>query len=135
VLFRVWDIFLVDGADVLFRVALAILTLCEEELLKCQSMPSLYIALKSLPTRMWQADKLIQVRPHMIDRLPPLTSSTDRGRVQEQCASCRPSEKTQLSSSRAEESFGLIYDCCNWHVDHSYNIADIDMQYDILSWN
>jgi small G protein signaling modulator 3 len=61
VLFRVWDIFLVDGADVLFRVAIAILSICEKELLECNSMPALYIALKSLPTRIWQADKLIQV--------------------------------------------------------------------------
>lgn len=51
-----------DGADVLFRVALAILTMCEEELLLCSSMPSVYIALKSLPTRIWQVEKLIQVQ-------------------------------------------------------------------------
>ncbi len=60
-LFRVWDIFFVDGLDVLFRVALAILHLSESELLDCTSVSSVYIALESLPTRQWQADKLIQV--------------------------------------------------------------------------
>jgi small G protein signaling modulator 3 len=63
----VWDIFLVDGADVLFRVALAILSISEQELLSCQSMPGLYMALKSLPTRIWQSDRLIQVIIHTTD--------------------------------------------------------------------
>ncbi|KAF7375613.1 GTPase activating rab protein [Mycena sanguinolenta] len=63
-LFRVWDVFLVDsyGLDVLFRVALAILRSNELELLRCESIPAVYVALENLPTRMWQADKLLQVR-------------------------------------------------------------------------
>ncbi|KAM6503951.1 hypothetical protein JOM56_000894 [Amanita muscaria] len=36
-LFRVWDIFVVDGLDVLFRVAFAILGRNEQELLRCES--------------------------------------------------------------------------------------------------
>ncbi|KAJ3911896.1 GTPase activating rab protein [Lentinula edodes] len=59
-LFRVWDVFLVDGLDVLFRVALAILRSNESELLACQSIPAVYVALENLPTRMWEADKLLQ---------------------------------------------------------------------------
>ncbi|KAJ4472028.1 GTPase activating rab protein [Lentinula aciculospora] len=59
-LFRVWDVFLVDGLDVLFRVALAILRSNEIELLGCQSIPAVYVALENLPTRMWEADKLLQ---------------------------------------------------------------------------
>ncbi|KAE9401502.1 TBC-domain-containing protein [Gymnopus androsaceus JB14] len=59
-LFRVWDVFLVDGLDVLFRVALAILRNNEAELLGCQSIPAVYVALENLPTRMWEADKLLQ---------------------------------------------------------------------------
>ncbi|KAJ6615893.1 hypothetical protein B0H10DRAFT_2039447, partial [Mycena sp. CBHHK59/15] len=59
-LFRVWDVFLVDGLDVLFRVALAILRSNEAELLHCESIPAVYVALENLPTRMWQADKLLQ---------------------------------------------------------------------------
>lgn len=53
---------MVDGLDVLFRIALAILQENEMELLECQSISAVYIALESLPTRMWQADRLLQVR-------------------------------------------------------------------------
>ncbi|KAJ7239392.1 rab-GTPase-TBC domain-containing protein [Mycena haematopus] len=60
-LFRVWDVFLVDGLDVLFRIALAILRSNEAELLRCESIPAVYVALENLPTRMWQADKLLQL--------------------------------------------------------------------------
>lgn len=61
-LFRVWDVFLVDGLDVLFRLAFGILRKNEQELLACESIPAVYVALESLPTRMWEADKLLQVR-------------------------------------------------------------------------
>ncbi|KAF9262424.1 TBC-domain-containing protein [Marasmius fiardii PR-910] len=60
-LFRVWDVFLVDGLDVLFRIALGILRSNEQELLRCQSIPAVYVALENLPTRMWEADKLLQL--------------------------------------------------------------------------
>ncbi|KAI5892609.1 TBC-domain-containing protein [Schizophyllum commune H4-8] len=59
-LFRLWDVFMVNGLDVLFRVALAILKNNEQELLQCESISAVYVALESLPTRMWEADKLIQ---------------------------------------------------------------------------
>ena len=65
-LFRVWDVFLVDGLDVLFRISLGILRNNEAELLRCESIPAVYVALENLPTRMWEADKLIQVRPHLL---------------------------------------------------------------------
>ena len=65
-----WDVFLVDGLDVLFRVALGILRSNEHELLCCESIPSVYVALENLPTRMWEADRLLQVRvalsPHCL---------------------------------------------------------------------
>lgn len=60
-LFRVWDVFLVDGVDFLLRTALFILRMNEQELLACESVPALYVALESLPTRMWLPDKLLQV--------------------------------------------------------------------------
>ncbi|KAH9981699.1 rab-GTPase-TBC domain-containing protein [Russula compacta] len=53
-LFRVWDVLLLDGLDVLFRIALAVLRSHEAELLRCDSIPA-------LPTRMWQPDKLLQL--------------------------------------------------------------------------
>lgn len=52
---------MVDGLDVLFRIALAILKNNEAELLRCESIPAVYVAMESLPTRMWEADKLLQV--------------------------------------------------------------------------
>ncbi|KAF9223253.1 TBC-domain-containing protein [Gyrodon lividus] len=60
-LFRVWDVFLVDGLDVLFRIALGILRSNEQELLQCESISAVYVALENLPTRMWQADRLLQL--------------------------------------------------------------------------
>ncbi|OBZ72144.1 TBC domain-containing protein C4G8.04 [Grifola frondosa] len=59
-LFRVWDVFLLDGVDVLFRIALSILRTNAQELLHCTSIPAVYVALESLPSRMWEADKLLQ---------------------------------------------------------------------------
>jgi hypothetical protein len=50
-----------NGMDVLFRVSLAILKIGEEDLLRCQSLSSVYSVLESLPTRMWDADKLLKV--------------------------------------------------------------------------
>ncbi|CCM04212.1 uncharacterized protein FIBRA_06379 [Fibroporia radiculosa] len=59
-LFRVWDVFLVDGLDVLFRIAASILRMNEQELLHCGSIPAVYVALESLPNRMWETDRLLQ---------------------------------------------------------------------------
>lgn len=56
-----WDVLLLDGLDVLFRVALGVLKCHEAELLRCDSIPAVYVALESLPTRMWQPEKLLQV--------------------------------------------------------------------------
>ncbi|XP_006458949.1 hypothetical protein AGABI2DRAFT_217774 [Agaricus bisporus var. bisporus H97] len=64
-LFRVWDVFLVDGLDVLFRLAFGILRKNEQELLACESIPAVYVALESLPTRMWEADKLLQAEAEL----------------------------------------------------------------------
>ncbi|KAF8896638.1 rab-GTPase-TBC domain-containing protein [Infundibulicybe gibba] len=64
-LFRIWDVFLVDGLDVLFRIALAILRSNEQELLHCESIPAVYVALENLPTRMWEADKLLQLEAEL----------------------------------------------------------------------
>ena len=50
-----------DGLDVLLRIALGILRSNEAELLRCESVPAVYVSLENLPTRMWEADKLLQV--------------------------------------------------------------------------
>ncbi|KAJ6489064.1 rab-GTPase-TBC domain-containing protein [Mycena sanguinolenta] len=77
-LFRVWDVFLVDRFDVLFRVALAILRSNEAELLRCESIPAVYVALENLPTRMWQADKLLQLELE-------LRASVTHADIEERC--------------------------------------------------
>ncbi|PFH48478.1 hypothetical protein AMATHDRAFT_81780 [Amanita thiersii Skay4041] len=64
-LFRVWDLFLIDGLDTLFRVALVILRSNEQELLRCESIAALYVALENLPTRMWEADKIMQLEAEL----------------------------------------------------------------------
>ena len=53
-----------DGLDVLFRIALGILKCNEQELVQCESIPAVYVALENLPTRTWQPDKLLQVCVH-----------------------------------------------------------------------
>ena len=67
---------MVDGIDVLFRVALAILRSNEQELLACESIPAVYVALESLPNRMWKADKLIKVRDLNSKRIHLLTNGS-----------------------------------------------------------
>ncbi|VDB90834.1 unnamed protein product [Peniophora sp. CBMAI 1063] len=64
-LFRAWDVLIVDGFDVLFRLALSILRIGEPELLACASVPAAYVALESLPTRMWEADRLLQMEAEL----------------------------------------------------------------------
>ncbi|KIP11017.1 hypothetical protein PHLGIDRAFT_33581 [Phlebiopsis gigantea 11061_1 CR5-6] len=64
-LFRVWDVFMVDGLDVLFRVALSVLRNNEQELLRCESIPAIYVALESLPNRMWRSDKLLKTETEL----------------------------------------------------------------------
>ena len=64
---------MVDGLDVLFCVALAVLRRNEQELLRCESIPAVYVALESLPNRMWRSDKLMKVRAALFRSLPYLT--------------------------------------------------------------
>ena len=42
-------------------VPMAILRNNEAELMRCESIPAVYVSLENLPTRMWEADKLLQV--------------------------------------------------------------------------
>ncbi|EJD49827.1 TBC-domain-containing protein [Auricularia subglabra TFB-10046 SS5] len=64
-LFRVWDIFMVDGQDVLLRIGIAILRLAEEKLLQCRSISALYTCLESAPSRMWESDKLVKLETEL----------------------------------------------------------------------
>ncbi|KZP00539.1 TBC-domain-containing protein [Calocera viscosa TUFC12733] len=60
-LFRVWDVFFIEGMDALFRIAIAIMQMNEADLLACDSMPSLYTHLENMTARAWQADKLLKM--------------------------------------------------------------------------
>ncbi|ORY35339.1 rab-GTPase-TBC domain-domain-containing protein [Naematelia encephala] len=58
-LFRVWDVFFVEGHDSLFRVALAMLKLNETELCACETISDLFAFVGGMTARLWGADKLI----------------------------------------------------------------------------
>lgn len=61
-LFRVWDVFFVEGHPVLFRVAVAILKLNESELCATESVTELFTFISSMTARLWGADKLIALQ-------------------------------------------------------------------------
>jgi hypothetical protein len=61
-LFRVWDVFFVEGHAVLFRVAIAILKLNEAELCATESVTDLFSFISGMTSRLWGADKLIALQ-------------------------------------------------------------------------
>jgi hypothetical protein len=61
-LFRVWDVFFVEGHAVLFRVAVAVLKLNEAELCATDSVPDLFTFIGGMTARLWSADKLIALQ-------------------------------------------------------------------------
>jgi hypothetical protein len=61
-LLRIWDVLFCDGLVVLFRVALAMLKLHEDDILACDSATSIYVYLRNLPAQLVQADRLLKVR-------------------------------------------------------------------------
>lgn len=61
-LFRVWDVLFVEGHDVLFRVALAVLKLNEAEICGCESVGDLFSAIGGMTSRLWSADKLVALQ-------------------------------------------------------------------------
>ncbi|RSH83025.1 hypothetical protein EHS25_005735 [Saitozyma podzolica] len=58
-IFCVWDVFFVEGLDTLFRVAIAILKLAENELCACDGVSDLFAFVGGMTSRFWAADKLI----------------------------------------------------------------------------
>lgn len=61
-LFRVWDVLFVEGHDVVFRVALAILKLNEAELVACEGVSELFAVVSGMTGRLWSADKLVALQ-------------------------------------------------------------------------
>jgi hypothetical protein len=60
-LFRVWDVFLVEGMPTLFRIAVAIFALNESDILGTQSPSAFYGLMHGMTSHMFSADKLISV--------------------------------------------------------------------------
>ncbi|WRT68185.1 uncharacterized protein IL334_005160 [Kwoniella shivajii] len=61
-LFRVWDVTFVEGHDTLFRVAIAILKLNENEISGTESVSDLFTFISTMTSRLWNADKLIALQ-------------------------------------------------------------------------
>jgi len=76
---RVWDLFFIHGTIFLFRVALAILKLHEADLLECDSAASLYALLGQLPAGLWNADRLLKVRPRLLSTLSERLDASSHG--------------------------------------------------------
>lgn len=60
-LFRVWDVFFVEGSAYMFRVALSIIKINEKLILQCKSPSSVYSFMKDMTARMQPIDKLISL--------------------------------------------------------------------------
>ncbi|EIW67400.1 hypothetical protein TREMEDRAFT_11606, partial [Tremella mesenterica DSM 1558] len=61
-LFRVWDVFFVEGHASLFRIAIAILRLAEPDILASEDVSGLFAAVNANTARLWGADKLIHLQ-------------------------------------------------------------------------
>ncbi|CAO1627249.1 unnamed protein product [Sympodiomycopsis kandeliae] len=60
-LFRVWDVFFAEGAIVLFRIAIGILTMNEDALLATTSPAAFYGHVHSMTSRLFSVDRLMQI--------------------------------------------------------------------------
>ncbi|KIR80605.1 hypothetical protein I306_02059 [Cryptococcus gattii EJB2] len=61
-LFRVWDLFFVEGHDSIFRVAIAILKINEAEICNCKTVGDIFSFISTMTSRLWAADKLITLQ-------------------------------------------------------------------------
>ncbi|XAO21799.1 hypothetical protein I312_100555 [Cryptococcus bacillisporus CA1280] len=61
-LFRVWDLFFVEGHDSIFRVAIAILKINEAEICNCKTVGDIFSFISTMTSRLWAADKLISLQ-------------------------------------------------------------------------
>jgi len=62
---RVWDKLFHEGATVIFKVALAMLKLCEESLIKVESSAEIFSLLSALPSQLDDVDLLLQTADHL----------------------------------------------------------------------
>lgn len=59
---RIWDVFLFEGAIVLFKVALAMLTIRERDLCALEDASAMFNALSDLPSTMGDPDFVMNLR-------------------------------------------------------------------------
>ncbi|GAM18618.1 hypothetical protein SAMD00019534_017930 [Acytostelium subglobosum LB1] len=76
--FRIWDVFFSEGSKVLFRFALAMLKINEEELMSCQDYNDLYSLIKKIPSKMYDADHLMEVAFQKLGSMPMKTIDQKR---------------------------------------------------------
>jgi Rab-GTPase-TBC domain len=67
-LFRVWDVFFVEGSPYLFRVALAVIRINEKAILACRGPAAVYSFMKDMTSRMLPIDKLIGMSCEGLER-------------------------------------------------------------------
>jgi len=60
-LFRVWDVFFVEGSAYIFRIALSVIKINEKMILSCKTPASVYSFMKDMTSRMLPIDKLITI--------------------------------------------------------------------------
>jgi len=67
-LFRVWDVFFVEGSGYMFRVALAVIKINEKMILGCKSPAGVYSFMKDMTSRMVPVDRLIGMSCEGLER-------------------------------------------------------------------
>jgi hypothetical protein len=78
--------FFYDGPKVMFRTALSIMKLCEEELLKEQSELQIVSKLTELTAEMFDADKIIETSFELFNSISRADLSTRRKKTHEKMA-------------------------------------------------
>ncbi|KAL2917869.1 hypothetical protein HK105_202742 [Polyrhizophydium stewartii] len=73
---RIWDCFFLQGEKILFRVALTLIHMNEDKLVKCTDMADAWRMLKDLPKQVHDADEFIKLcfKPHVV--VSPFGSGT-----------------------------------------------------------
>jgi len=105
--FRIWDMFFYDGPKVMFRSALSIMKLCEEDLLKEQSELQIVSKLAELTNNMFDADKIIETSFEMFHSISRADLSTRRKKTHEKMARTVTSEASQSAVARIHQSTGI----------------------------
>ena len=67
-LFRVWDVFFVEGSAYMFRVALAVIKINEKMILGCRTGAGVYSFMKDMTSRMVPTDRLIGMTCEGLER-------------------------------------------------------------------